>query len=44
MHRPEGVVDVDVCQGGELLGKALVVRFLLLVEPEVLEQAHLSRA
>src|SRR3990167_9095610 len=41
MRRPEGVVDIDVGQRGERLGKGGVVGLLLFVKAEVFEQYHL---
>ena len=38
--RPEGIVHVHVRQSGELLRKALIVRFLTRFETGVLEQDH----
>ena len=40
VHRPEGVVDVDVAEPRELAREGLVVGLLLGVEAEVLEQRH----
>ena len=44
MGGTEGVVDVEVSDRGELLGKLRVVLLLLLVEADVLQQQHVSVA
>ena len=44
MRGPERVVDVDVGVGRERRGEGRVVRLLLGVEAEVLEQQHLARS
>jgi hypothetical protein len=38
----EGIVDVHVERGGELLGKLLVVLLLLSVEADILKEANLT--
>ena len=42
MGAAEGVVDVDVAEGGELLGEGGVVGLLFGVEAEVFEQQGLA--
>ena len=44
MGDAEGVVHVEVGQGGELAGERVVVRLLLRVEAQVLQQQHLAFA
>ena len=43
MRRAESVVDVNVSQFGELLGKLVVVFFLAFVKAKVFEQQNLAR-
>ena len=43
MGGSEGVVDVDVSVGGQLLAELSVVLLLLLVEADVLQQDNLNR-
>ena len=42
MGRAEGVVDVDVRHVGQRLGEAGLVRLLLAVEAQVLQQQHVA--
>ena len=42
MGRPEGVADVGVRQGGQLVGEAGIVPLLAWIEPQVLQHRHRS--
>ena len=42
MRGAEGVVDIDVCQRGQSLGKGRIVGFLFGMKAQVFQQQHLA--
>ena len=43
MGRTEGIIDIQIAQFGQGPGEGLVVFRLLLMEPQVFQQQHLTR-